>query len=60
MTENINKNIEKKLDTVIGLLQYLLALEFYKSGLTKEAISKRLRVANATVVKMLKGVNKEQ
>jgi DNA-binding transcriptional regulator LsrR (DeoR family) len=49
----------EKLDTVIELLQNLLAVELFKSGATQEAIGKRLHVAKAKVGEMLKGVKKE-
>ena len=58
--ENHNAGIEKKLDVVIELLQNLLALELSKGGVTQDVISKRLHVAKATVVEMLKGVKKEK
>lgn len=59
MAQDNKKMIEKKLDTLIELLQQLLALELSRSGVTQEVIGKRLHVAKATVVEMLKGVNKE-
>lgn len=58
--ENNNAGIEKKLDVVIELLQNLLALELSKGGVTQDIIAKRLHVAKATVVEMLKGVKKEK
>ena len=60
MDKDKNQIIEKKLDTVIELLQHLLALKLSKNGVTQEAIGKRVHVAKATVVKMLKGVKKEK
>ena len=60
MVKDKNQIIEKKLDTVIELLQHLLALKLSKNGVTQEAIGKRVHVAKATVVKMLKGVKKEK
>lgn len=51
--------IEKKLDTVIDLLRLLAALEFSKAGVTRDVIAKRLHVAKATVVEMLKGIENE-
>ena len=60
MEKNTNQTVEKKLDAVIGLLQHLVALELSKSGVTQEVIGKRLHVAKATVVEMLKGVKKEK
>lgn len=59
-TENHNAGIEKKLDVVVELLQNLLALELSKGGATQDVIGKRLHVAKATVVEMLKGVKKEK
>jgi Mn-dependent DtxR family transcriptional regulator len=59
MAQDNKKMIEKKLDTLIDLLQQLLALELSRSGVTQKAIGKRLHVAKATVVEMLKGVKKE-
>ncbi len=58
MPRNKNLTAEQKLDTIVGLLRHLLALELARSGLTKQAIGKRLHVATATVVKMLHGVKK--
>jgi len=58
MARDKNSTGEQKLDNIIGLLQYLLALELARSGLAKEAIGKHLHVAKATVVKMLHGVKK--
>lgn len=60
MAKDKNHIIEKKIDTVIELLQHLLALELSKSGVTQEAIGKRVHLAKATVVKMLKGVKKDK
>jgi len=60
MAKDTNQTIEKKLDVVIELLQHLLALELSKSGVTQEVIGKRLHVAEATVVEMLKGIKKEK
>lgn len=58
MTKDRDQIIEQKLDDTIGLLQHLLALELAREGLPKQAIAKHIRVATATVVKMLKGVKK--
>ena len=59
MEKDTNQIIEKKLDAIIELLQNLLALELSKRGVTQAVIGKRLHVAKATVVEMLKGVKKE-
>ena len=58
MARKENSTAEQKLDTILGLLQHLLALELARSGLTQEAIGKHLHMAKATVVKMLHGVKK--
>lgn len=60
MTKDTNQTVEKKLDVVIELLQHLVAVELTKSGVTQEVIGKRLHVAKATVVEMLKGVKKDK
>mgnify|MGYP001558416712 CR=1 FL=1 len=60
MTKDTNQITEKKLDIIIELLQHLLALEFSRSGATQEVIGKRLHIAKATVVEMLRGVKKEK
>jgi hypothetical protein len=52
--------IEKKLDTVIQLLQHSLALQLAKDGVTQGDIGKHIHVAKATVVKMLNGVKREK
>jgi DNA-binding MarR family transcriptional regulator len=54
-----NGTIEQKLDKIIELLQHLLALELARSGATQQAIGKHIHVAKATVVKMLKGIQRE-
>ena len=51
--------IQKKLDTIIDLLRLIAALEFSKRGVSRDVIGKRLHVAKATVVEMLKGVKEE-
>ena len=51
--------IQKKLDTIIELLRQLVALELSKRGTPRDVIGKRLHIATATVVKMLKGVKDE-
>jgi DNA-binding MarR family transcriptional regulator len=51
--------MEEKLDKVIYLLQYLVALELQRSGVTQSTIGTHLHVAKATVVEMLRGVDKK-
>lgn len=50
---------DEKLDTIIELLQHLLALELARAGATQEEIGKHLHVAKATVVQMLRGLNRD-
>ena len=50
--------LEEKIDTVIGLLQHLVALELARSGVRQTVISKHLHVANAKVGKLLEGVKR--
>jgi transcriptional regulator with XRE-family HTH domain len=47
------------LKTVTQLLQNLLAIEFWRGGLSQAEIGKRLGMATGSVNKMLKGVSKE-
>ena len=54
-----NEIVGKKLDSLIELTQNLLALELAKNGVPMAEIGKRLHVATATVVKMLRGVKRE-
>jgi hypothetical protein len=49
----------QKLDLIVELLRQSLALELYKSGASKDVIGKHLHTAKASVVKMLKGVSRE-
>ena len=51
-------SLEQKLDTAIGLLQHLVALELAREGVPQQAIAKHLRVATASVNKMLKGTKR--
>lgn len=60
MNETSNAGVEKKLDTLIGLVQHLLAIELSKCGMTHDAIRKHLGVGKATVNSMLMGVKKEK
>lgn len=52
--------VEDKLDEVIGLLQYLVALELSKAGVPQSTIGKHLHVAKASVVQMLRGVSRQR
>lgn len=59
MTKEQDNAIEEKLDTMIELLQQLVALELLRRGGTRQAIAKNLKLAKATVVKMLFPIKKE-
>lgn len=59
MSKN-NKTMEEKFDTLIELMQHLLALELYKSGATMDVICKRLHIGKVKIVEMLKGVQRER
>ena len=56
MEKESNINLEKKLDTIVELLQHLLALQLASRGVKQTEIGKHLHVATAKVGKMLKGV----
>jgi predicted transcriptional regulator len=58
MAKDVESKVEQKLDTIIGLLQHLLALELAKGGVPQQEIAKHIHVATATVVKLLKGVKR--
>lgn len=58
-SKNSENVLERKLDTTIGLLQHLLAIELAREGVPKQAIAKHLHVATATVVGMLKGAKRD-
>jgi hypothetical protein len=58
MTKHHDMIVEEKLDNAIGLLKHLLALELAREGIPRQAIAKHIGVATATVIKMLKGVEK--
>jgi predicted transcriptional regulator len=51
--------LEKKLDAITDLLRQLLALRLAEKGLSQEAIGKRLHIAKASVVSMLKDIKRE-
>jgi hypothetical protein len=59
MAKLVHDNLDKKIDTVIELLRYLVALELSKSGASRGAIGKHIHTAKAQVVKMLRDVKKE-
>jgi DNA-binding NarL/FixJ family response regulator len=49
-------DIEQKLDTMVDLLKYLLAVELARCGVPQTQIAKRVRLATATVNKVVQGV----
>jgi len=51
--------VEEKLDTIVELLQNLLALELSKVGVTQGEIGKRIHISTAKVGTILQGVKKE-
>jgi predicted transcriptional regulator len=53
-----DKGLEDKFDTIIALLQHLLALELAREGASHQAIAKHLHVAKASVGTLLKGVKR--
>jgi DNA-binding IclR family transcriptional regulator len=52
--------IEEKLDTIIELLKHVLAVNLARGGVPQAKIAKRVRLATATVNKMLQGIKKER
>ena len=59
MPKELNSDIGSKIDAATELLQYVVAIQLWKAGVTQEAIGKHLHVAKAKVVMMLKGVKRE-
>lgn len=55
-----SKIIEQKLDTVIELLQNLVAVELANGGMPQQDIGKRIHVAKAAVGEMLRGLKTSQ
>jgi hypothetical protein len=52
--------IDEKLDTIIELLKHLVAVELARGGVPQSKIAKRIKLATATVNKMLQGIKKER
>lgn len=59
MNKDSNASLAERLDTIIGLLQHILALQLASRGVRQTEIGKHIRVATATVGKMLKGVKND-
>ena len=55
-----NQPDSEKFDTVITLLNHLLAIQLYKSGATMDEICKNLHIRKTTVVTMLRGVKRRR
>ena len=49
----------EKLDEIVRLLQFSIAIELSKSGATQQQIASALGIAKVSVNKMLQGVGKE-
>jgi DNA-binding transcriptional regulator LsrR (DeoR family) len=58
-TENEGK-ISMQLDEIKRLLQHLIAIQLYCGGATQDEIVSNLRIAKATVNKMVKGIKKDR
>jgi DNA-binding IclR family transcriptional regulator len=52
--------IEEKLDDVIELLKQLIAIELARGGVPQAQIAKRVKLATATVNKMLQGLKNKR
>jgi hypothetical protein len=57
---NNNDPVSKKLDDIINLLQHLLAVELHRDNVPHGVIGKKLRIAKAKVVDMIKGIKKKK
>jgi hypothetical protein len=51
-----DSRIEKKLDAITELLKYLIAIDLARGGVPQSEIAKRVKMATATINKMVKGV----
>jgi transposase len=47
------------ISAIVPLLQSLVAIEFWRGGLSQTEIAKRLRVSKTVVNNILKGLNRE-
>jgi len=52
--------MDKQLDEIKKLLQHNLAIQLYKGGATQDEIASNLKIAKATVNKMVKGIKKSK
>ena len=60
MAKDHDQLVQEKLDTIIELLQNLLAVELSKGGVPQTEICKRLHVRTETVGEMLKGMKRNK
>ena len=58
MATNLDTLIVERLDTMVGLLQHLLALELKREGIPQSVIAKHIGIANAAAGALLKGTRK--
>lgn len=54
-----NKNLEDKLEQIAVTMKHILAIELYRNGIPQTDIAKHLRIATASVNKMLKGMKRD-
>jgi len=54
-----SKSDSEKLEEVIRLLNILVAIELFNSGVPQQEIAKKLGIAKANLGKLLKGVSRE-
>lgn len=59
MAKLAHDNLDRKIDTVIELLRYLVAIELFNSGVSRAGIGKHIHIAKAQVVKMLRDSKKD-
>lgn len=59
MKNDNSLSLETKLDTIIGLLQHILALQLADRKISQTDIGKHLHIAKASVGKLLKGIKQD-
>lgn len=59
MSSENNISLARKLDTLIAIAQQQLALDLYRSGMSKGEIGKQLHIAKSKVVSMLIGIERQ-
>lgn len=58
MPKSSTRTAEQSLSEIVTLLQGIVARDLARSGVTQEAIGKRLKIAKADVGPMVKGIKK--